>query len=74
MAGLMKHLRIVPSSPSTTPRGLDMWFRVFESQTILYKCIELLRILSKAIDTLPHYHRVIIAANDEHDPIEEEAN
>jgi hypothetical protein len=71
MPGLLKHLRIIPTSLSKTPRRLDIWFRVFQSQTIMYKCNDLL--LSEA-DIPPQYHPDIVASNDDHDPVEGDAN
>ena len=67
----MKHLRITPTSPISTPGGLDMWFRVFQSQAIMYKCSELLLFEG---DTPNVYHPDVIASNDERDPIEGDAN
>ena len=67
----MKHLRNIPTSPSKIPCGLDMWFRVFKSQSMMYKCNDLLLFE----DDIPQqYHPGIVASNDEHDPIEEDAN
>ena len=67
----MKHLRITPTSPTSTPGGLDMWFRVFQSQAILYKYSELLLFEG---DTPRRYPLDVVAANDERDPIEGDAN
>ena len=71
MTSFMKHLRITPTSPVSIPCRLDTWFRVFQSQAIQYKCIELL--LFKG-DKPNVYHPDVIALNDERDPIEGDAS
>ncbi len=71
MASLMKHLRIAPTSPTSTPSGLDMWLRVFQNQAILYRSSELLLFEE---DTPKRYHPDVVASNDERDPIEGDAN
>jgi hypothetical protein len=38
----MKYDRIIISSPNKKPCGLGMWFRVFKSKAMTYRCIELL--------------------------------
>jgi len=50
---------------------IDIWFHVFQSQAILYKCSELLLF---ECDTPPQYHPDIVAVDYEHDPIEGDAN
>ena len=71
MSGFMKHLRITPTSPNKTPGGLDMWFRVFHSQAMMHKCKDL---LVTEDETSPHHHPDIVASDDEHDPVEGDAN
>jgi len=70
MVSLMKHLRIPPTSPTSTPGGLYMWFRIFQSRAILYKCRELLLFEG---DTPNVYHPDVIALDDERNPIEGDA-
>jgi len=49
---------------------MDMWFRIFQSQAMTYKCNDLL----VAEDELPpHYHPDIVASDDEHNPVEGDA-
>jgi len=68
----MKHLRITPTSPTSTPGGLDMWFRKFQSQAMLYRCSELLLFEG---ETAPNrYHPDVVASNDERDPLEGDAS
>ena len=71
MATFVKQLRITPKSRISTPSGLDMWFRVFQSQAIMYKCSELLLFES---DKPNVYHPDVIASNDERDTLEGDAN
>jgi len=47
--------------------GHVMWFRVFQSQAMMYKCSELLLFPS---DVVPVYHRDVLASTDENDTIE----
>jgi len=47
-----------------------MWFRVFQSQAILYKCSELLLFEG---DTPNVYHSDVIASDDERNPLEGDA-
>jgi hypothetical protein len=44
-----------------------MWFRVFQSQAMMYKCNDLLVAEDK---TPPQHHPNIVASDDEHDPVE----
>jgi len=48
-----------------------MWFRVFQSQAILCKCIE--QFIFEG-DTVSHYHPDVVAGDYEHDSIEGDAN
>ncbi len=43
-----------------------MWFRVFQSQAMMYKCNDLLLFDHEAP---PQYYPGIVASDDEHDPV-----
>ena len=48
-----------------------MWFRVFQSHAMMYKCNDL---LVAEDETPPQYHPDIAASHDKHDPVEGDAN
>ena len=48
-----------------------MWFHVFQSQAMMYKCNDL---LVAEDETPPQYHPDIAASHDKHDPVEGDAN
>ncbi len=48
-----------------------MWFRVFQSHAMMYKCND---VLVAEDETPPQYHPDIVASDDEHDPVEGDAN